>query len=80
VFRPEVLGEFVTFSKVSARGLAAGTGTFLTSTTLLQPNLCNAGVDTVTVMKLYGWKSVAMFLRYNEVDANDLQKASLGIA
>jgi hypothetical protein len=27
--------------------------------------------DTVTVMKIYGWKSVAMFMRYNEVDDSD---------
>ena len=43
-------------------------------------NLRKAGVDTVTVMKICGWKSVAMFLGYNEVDDSDLQKESVGIA
>jgi len=43
-------------------------------------NLRKAGVDTATVMKICGWKSVAMFLRYNEVDDSDIQKASAAIA
>jgi len=43
-------------------------------------NMRKAGVDTVTVMKICGWKSVAMFLRYNEVDDSDLLRASVAIA
>jgi integrase len=43
-------------------------------------NLRKAGVDTATIMKICGWKSVAMFLHYNEVDDSDLQKASVAIA
>ena len=43
-------------------------------------NLRKAGVDTATVMKICGWKSVQMFLRYNEVDDNDLERANAAIA
>jgi len=39
-----------------------------------------AGVDTATVMKICGWKSVQMFLRYNSIDDSDLERASAAIA
>jgi integrase len=40
-------------------------------------NMRKAGIDTTVVMKICGWKSVQMFLRYNEVDDSDLQKANV---
>jgi integrase len=43
-------------------------------------NMRKAGIDTTTIMKICGWKSVQMFLRYNEVDDSDIQKASAAIA
>ena len=43
-------------------------------------NMRRAGVDTATVMKICGWKSVQMFLRYNEVDDDDLITASEAMA
>jgi len=39
-----------------------------------------AGVDTVTVMKICAWKSVAMFLPYNDVDDSDLLSTRVAIA
>jgi hypothetical protein len=39
-----------------------------------------AGLDTATVMKICGCKSVQMFLRYNAVDDSDIQKANIGIS
>ena len=43
-------------------------------------NMRRAGVDTSTVMKICGWKSVQMFLRYNSIDDSDLERASAAIA
>ena len=44
-------------------------------------NMRKAKIDATVVMKICGWKSVQMFLRYNEVDDSDLQKANVvGIA
>ena len=43
-------------------------------------NMRKAKVDTATVMKICGWKSVQMFLRYNEVDDEDLDAASEAMA
>ena len=45
-----------------------------------ETNMGRAGVDTPTVMKICGWKSVQMFLRYNAVDDSDIQKANVGIS
>lgn len=43
-------------------------------------NMRKAGVDTVTVMKICAWKSVAMFLPYNDVDDSDLLSTRVAIA
>jgi integrase len=43
-------------------------------------NMRKAGADTPTVMKICGWKSVQMFLRYNEVDDADVLKVNVDIA
>lgn len=43
-------------------------------------NMRRAGVDTATVMKICGWKSVQMFLRYNEVDDEDLERAIVAMS
>lgn len=43
-------------------------------------NMRKAGIDTTVIMKICGWKSVQMFLRYNEVDDSDLQKVNVGYA
>jgi integrase len=40
-------------------------------------NLRRAGVDTVTAMKLVGHKSEKMYKRYNNVNDEDLLKASV---
>ena len=38
-------------------------------------NMSKAGIDTPVVMSICGWKSVAMFLRYNNVGKKDLENA-----
>jgi integrase len=43
-------------------------------------NMRKAKIDTATVMKICGWKSVAMFMRYNKVDDEDLKAASVAMA
>jgi integrase len=43
-------------------------------------NMRVAGIDTPTVMKICGWKSVAMFLTYQNVGDEDLEKASVALA
>ncbi len=43
-------------------------------------NMRKAKIDTTVIMKICGWKSVQMFLRYNEVDDSDLQKVNVGYA
>jgi integrase len=43
-------------------------------------NMRKAGVDAATIMKICGWKDVSVFLRYNEVDDSDIEKASVAIA
>jgi len=43
-------------------------------------NMRKAGVDAATIMKICGWKDVSVFLRYNEVDDSDIDKASVAMA
>ena len=43
-------------------------------------NLRKAGIDTATVMKILGHKSVAMYIKYNKVDDEDLKMASEAMA